>query len=357
MGPHVVAITSDGAVLVALFGVSAFIARSHLTALAPGLIGSAVLIDLVFTSAFCHWMLGVRLGGLPPWTTVSVAAAGLAISRIILPAGVGDTGLLPLLVLVAVESATLLLMVTRVGTILGAYRAARATGAGRFCAVEAGLTALGPHLALLARWVRVELEVWAFFLFGWYLQARVPRGATAFTHYEDAGWTAIASALAVLVFGEGAVVHLWLAHSGHAAAMWLALGLHVYGFVWIVGDAMALRVKRTYLLSGQDGAEPILELQVGIRARGRFAISSIVEVRTGNWDEAGSGEQLVRVSGSANVKLLFGSPVVLRRMFGAPVETMGLLLQVDDPHRFERELTALRTTRGSTPPTAHFEKM
>jgi hypothetical protein len=340
-----VPIASDGALLVALFGASAFIAKSQLTALAPELIGSAVLIDLVLTSAICHWTIGVRLGGLPAWTTVPVAAAGLAISRTILPSGVGDAGTLPLAALVAVEGATLLLMVTRVATILGAFRAARATGAGRLCALEAGLVALGPHMAPLARWVRLELEVWGFFLFGWSLQARVPRLATAFSHHKDAGWSAIAGVFAVLLVVEGAVVHLWLAHTGHAAAMWIALALHVYGFVWIVGDALALCVNRTCLLSGQNGAEPILELRVGIRARGRFPILSVVEVRTGTWDAVGPDEELVRVSGSANVKLVFQRPVEFKRMLGAPVETRGLLLQVDDPDRFERELTAILTAR------------
>ena len=205
--------------------------------------------------------------------------------------------------------------------------------------------ALGPHLAPVARWVRLEIEVWGFFLFGWHLQSRVPVQATAFTHHENAGWSAIAAAFALLLVVEGAVVHLCLAQSGHAAAMWISLGLHVYGLVWIIGDARALCVNRTYLLSGQHGADPILELRVGIRARGRFPISSLAEVRTGIWDAVGPDEQLVRVSGSANVKLLFRCPVQFRRMLGAPVETKGLLLQIDDPDRFEQALTALRTPR------------
>jgi len=342
LGLRAVPIASDGVLLAALFGASAIIAKSQLMAIAPALIGSAVLIDLVLTSALCHWVIGVRLGGLPAWTIVSVAAAGLAISRLVLPAGAGGVGILPLAVLVAVEGATLLVVLARVATLLGAFRAARASGAGRLGALEAGLMALGPHLAPVARWARLELEIWGFFLCGWWLQARAPRRATAFTHHVDAGWSAIAVVLAMLCVVEGAVVHLWLAHGGHTAAVWVALGLHAYGFVWIVGDAMALRVNRTDLLSGPDGAEPVLELRVGVRARGRFEISSIVEVRTGIWDTVGPDEQRVSVSGAANVKLIFGRPVELRRMLGAPVETRVVLLQVDDPDRFSRELTAIR---------------
>jgi len=211
--------------------------------------------------------------------------------------------------------------------------------------LEARLLALGPHTAPLARWLRLELELWGFCLFGWYLRPRVPQGATAFTHHQDAGWSAIAGVLALLIVVEGAAVHLWLAHAGHTVAMWIAMGVHVYGLVWIVGDAMALRVNRTCLLAAQDGAEPFLELRMGIRARGRFPLSSLVEVKTGTWDAAGPEERLVRISGPANVKLGFERAMELKPMLGAPVEIMGLLLQVDDPHRFERALSALLTVR------------
>jgi hypothetical protein len=62
-------------------------------------------------------------------------------------------------------------------------------------------------------------------------------------------------------------------------------------------------------------------------------------------DAAEPDEQLSRVSGAANVKLIFGRPVELRRMLRRPVETKALLLQVDDPVRFEHELNAIRTQR------------
>ena len=338
-----VPIASDGALLAALFGSSALIARSQLLALRPELIGSAILVDLVLTSALCHWIVGVRWGGLPAWTTIPVAALGLALSRRILPSGVAHAGVLPLVVVVAVEGATLLLTVTRAASILGAFRAARALGTGTLDALELGFESLGPHMAPLARWFRLELGVWGYFLFGWYLRARGPRRGSDFSHHQNAGWSALAGAFALLVVVEGAVVHLWLAQSGRVAALWSAFALHVYGCVWIVGDALALAVNRTRVLSGQGGAEPILEMRVGIRARGRFPISSIVEVQVGSWDTAGPHERLVRVAGPANVRLIFERPMEFRPMFGAPVEAKGLLLQVDEPDRFQQALRAVLT--------------
>jgi hypothetical protein len=316
-------------------------------ALRPELVGSAVLLDLVLTSAFCHWILGVRWGGLPVWTIVPVSAAGLTVSRIVLPAGSGDARLLPLAAVVLVESAMLLLMVTRVSTLLAGFRAARATGADRLCAIEAGLIALGPGAAPLARWVRLELALWGFCFFWWCLGTRVPARATAFGHHKDAGWSMIAGVLATLLVLEAALVHSWLSHAGYTLAMWLALVLHVYGLIWLVGDALALCVNRSLLLFGEDGAEPILELRVGVRARGRFPLSSIVEVRTGSWDTPGPDEGLVNVSGPANASISFARAVEFKPMLGAPVQIKCLLLQVDDPDKFKQTLSAALLDRES----------
>lgn len=199
------------------------------------------------------------------------------------------------------------------------------------------------HRARLARWVGLELEVWRFFLLGLYLRARVPARATAFTHHVAAGWSAIAGACVMLLVVEGVVVHLWLSQAGHRAAMWIALGLHGYGLVWIVGDALALSVNRTQLLAAPESGEPVLELNVGVRTRGRVPIPAIVDVQVGAWDNAGPDEQMVTVSGPANLRLRFGRPIALGRMLSAPVETRTLLLQIDEPERFQRELDALRS--------------
>jgi hypothetical protein len=263
----------------------------------------------------------------------------------ILPPGVGDAGILPLAAVVVVKGAALLLMVTRMTTILRAFRAARASGVDRLSAFEHGLMALGPHATPLARWVRLELELWGLFLWGWFLRPRVPSPATAFTHHKDAGWSAIACVFVTLIVAEGTAVHLWLSHAGYTATVWIALGLHVYGLVWIIGDAQALRVNRTCLLPGPDGAEPILDLRVGIRARARCPISSIAAVRRGTWDSAGPDERLATVSGPANVKIDFERAITFKPMLGATVEIKGLLLQVDDPARFEQTLTAALTAR------------
>jgi len=335
----------DAACLAAILAVSLLVASSPLMARRPELVAGAISIDLVATSALCHWALGVRWGGLPAWTTVTVAAAGLGFSRVILPGDLGSAGLLPLLAVAVVEAAALALLLVRVRAVLASFRSARANGAEWLDAFEAGLLALGAGSAPLARWARLELEIWGFFIAGWFLRPRVRARALAFSHHRDAGWSAIAGALAMLVVVEGAVVHLWLTHAGYSSVAWGAFALHVYGLVWIVGDALALRVNRTCVCSEPDGAEPVLELRVGLRARARVPVAAIIDVSRGTWDAAGPDERSIVVTGPANVKITFSRAIALRPMLGAPVTTKSILLQVDDPDHFARALSALLARR------------
>lgn len=327
----------DAACLAAIFGVSLIVAGSTWMAREPELIAGAVLVDLVLTSAVCHGLLGVRWGGLPAWTTLPVAAAGLSFSRWLLPADVG-AGRLPLLAAILVEGAALMLLVVRVRTVGRAFRAARARGEASSDAFEASLLALGPRFAPVARWARLELEIWGFCFLGVFLRPRVCGQSPSFSHHRDAAWSAIAWALAMLVMVEGAVVHVWLAHAGYSTVMWGAFALHLYGLVWIVGDALALRARRTCLRSEADGAEAVLEVRVGLRARASIPLGTIVEIGTGAWDTARPDERLISVIGPANVKIRLERATAVRPMLGAPVMTHAILLQVDDPEQFVRVL-------------------
>ena len=337
---HRLPMACDAACLAALFGASLLVASSSLMVQAPELIAGAITIDLVLTSAVCHWLVAVRWGGSSAWTTVPVAAAGLSFSRVILPGDIRSAGLLPWLAIVLVEAAALVLLVLRARTVASSFRVARANGAERLDAFEAGLLALGPFTAPLARWTRLELAVWGFFIAGWFMRPRVcPRGLV-FSHHRDAGWSAIAGALAMLVMVEGAVVHLALDQAGYSRSVWVAFALHVYGLVWVIGDALALRVLRTYLPEPSRGDDAVLELRVGLRARASIPIGAIVHVGTGSWEAAGPEERLVSVAGPANVRIALSRPTALRGMLGAPVATTAILLRVDEPGRFTRALAA-----------------
>lgn len=204
-----------------------------------------------------------------------------------------------------------------------------------FGALEAGLLALGAHAAPVARWARLELELWFFAVTGWWSKPHVPAGAAAFSHHREVGWPAIAAVLTMLVVVEGALVHLWLDSAGLTLLKWLVCAAHVYGLIWLLGDAQALRLRRTLLWAGD---EPCLDVRVGVRGSGRFALSQLAEVRMGSWDGAGPGEQLLSVSGPANLRITFRQEAQLALALRAPVRLQVLLLQVDEPARLAAAL-------------------
>lgn len=335
-------LASDAACLLALCGFSLAVVHSELMAERPQLVGTAVFLDLVVTTAACHWLLGVRLGGLPAWTVIPLAGAGLALSQLILPASVVERGLLPLALAGVVEGALLLLVALRIRTVARGFRAERQRGADGFAAFEAGLLGLGAYAAPAARWARLELELWYFALAGWLSKAHVPAGAAAFSHHREAGWSVIAGVLALLILIEGALVHLWLESAGFELLKWLLFAGHVYGLIWLLGDAQALRLRRTLLHSvalGAGSPQLVLDLRLGVRARARFALSEMAEVSTGTWDEARPNEQLLSVSGPANLRIAFHTDVQLTPALRAPVRLRALLVQVDEPARLAAALS------------------
>jgi hypothetical protein len=335
----------DAFVLCGLYALSLAVASSELMTASPQLVGTAVLLDLVVSAVLCHWLLGVRLGGVPAWTLVPLAGAGATLGHLILPPGVVADGGVALTLVAAVEGAALLLVVARIRTVVAGYRAERRRGADAFSALEAGLLALGAYAAPVARWARLELELWCFAFFGWFARVRVPAGAAAFSHHREPGWSALAAVLTLLVLVEGALAHLWLASAGFVALKWLALAVHAYGLIWLWGDAHALRLRRTLL---HTAGEPCLELCIGVRARARLAPSDITEVRAGSWDAAAGGEQMLRISGPANLRITFRQDVCFHLALRAPVGVRVLLLQVDEPGR----LATLLAEHARLPPAA-----
>lgn len=192
------------------------------------------------------------------------------------------------------------------------------------------------------RWLKLERELWRLAFLGW--RQRPPKvaadldfGQAVFTHHRQVHWDLIAGVLSALVVIEGAVVHLWLDGAGYTVAMWLALALHVYLLVWILGDAQALRLYTTRVGSLVD-ADRIVSLRVGLRGSADIPVARIVGATPGTWDEPAPGGELVTVSGFANVSLTFDSPVEFVPMLGKPVEVSSLRVQVDDPERFVRSM-------------------
>jgi len=323
-------------ILAALVLLSWQVVNSELLTLEPELVGVAVLVDLTLTAALCHYLLGVRRGGLLAWTIIPVMILGVITSRLLLPKHIGRDGALPLLGAALVECCVLGLAVFRVRTIRRGYLAAKRTGAETFDALEAGFLALAPSMPLLAAWARLEFQLWSLFFVGWAFKRRPARGPNVFTHHRQSHWFTILGVLLFLVLMEGSIVHWWLHSSGHTVAKWLVFAVHFYGVVWLVGDLQATRVYRSSLVL-KDG-EPTLDVRIGLRGSAQVRLSNIAEVTTGSWDKVGQDEGLIALQGTANVRLSFVAPNPYKPVLGAPKPVRSLLIHIDDPDAFKRTL-------------------
>lgn len=320
--------------MAAILLVSGLAAQSELRTAHPELLGFAITFDLTLTAAACHWLLGVRRGGLPAWTIVPLLLLGLAVSRVLVPDTFETTSRVSILVLAIVEGTLLTFAVLRVRTIFRGYRAARLAGAEHFDALEAGWLALAPAWPRLTAWVRLEIQVWTLFVFGWWFERRPADGPLVFTHHKRSGWFVVMGVLTFLVVSEGALIHLWLDSAGHSIAKWVSFAVHAYSVLWLIGDAQGLRVYRTSI--SRTRGELTLEVRVGLRGHARIPVSNLAEVVTGSWEKAGPDEVLLTLHGAANVRLAFVEPNSVKSMFGPETRVCALLLQVDEPDAFAR---------------------
>jgi hypothetical protein len=192
------------------------------------------------------------------------------------------------------------------------------------------------------RWLHLERELWWLALAGWRQAAPRRDDSSVFTHHRQSNWSLIAGVLSALIVIEGAVVHLWLHGAGYAVATWIALAVHVYLLVWVMGDAQALRLHTTRVVSqiegGRAAATRIVALRVGLRGRADIPVQRIAAATTGTWDEAEPGGELVSVSGFANLSLTFDRPIDFVPMLGKPRRIASLRVQIDEPERFLRAI-------------------
>lgn len=318
--------------LSALVVFTSWVARSSLMAAQPQLIGHAIMVDLTFTAGVCHWLLGVRIAGLPRWTFVPLLAAGLALSKWFVPTGAADTTAFAIIVAAVVESSALVLLLLNVRRITREVRAARRSGVNGFDAVEASLLRLAPSVPWLVSYARFELQLWSMFCFGWFLRPRPADGPDVFTHHKTTHWFGVVGVIAFLALMEAIVLHIALDALRYEIAKWVMSALSAYGLIWILGDMQALRVYRSAIVSDT------LLLRVGARGHAEIPLSNLKDVELGTWSAAGPDEALLVLSGKANVRLTFHAPNTYKPALGAQRCVRALLTQIDNPEALRNAL-------------------
>jgi hypothetical protein len=263
----------------------------------------AAAFDLTITAAVAAHLLGVRGRWLAAVIAAGALAAKLALGRVLVVAG-------------ALELAMLALPIVRVRRARRAWRAASSDR------LHVALAAVLPRLA--AELVATELIVMSHAVTGWRR-----RTTPAFAVHRASGWALTAGVLAVLTLIEAPAVHLVIVAAGAPTAAWIASALALYGALWLVGDAHALRHGGIRL------AGDAIAIELGVRWRGAIAYAAIVRVTRGG----GPAELDVAIAGT-NVVIELDAPVELVGLFGRIRRVRSLALELDEPDAFVRALAA-----------------
>lgn len=144
------------------------------------------------------------------------------------------------IVIVVVELALAIAALSRAAVALRSYRQASGAGVDGWGAAEDGLAEMVPRPA--ARMLLIEVRIWAS-LVRWPASRR-RRGEPSSHPYGRAVRPLLMTVLALVVV-EGLVVEgVLVAVLGHRSVwVWVALGLHLYGLVWLAGFLGSLAVE------------------------------------------------------------------------------------------------------------------
>jgi hypothetical protein len=315
---------------------SYFVSQSSLMERDPELVTLAIFLDLTVTAAFAHWLFGVRLGRLPLWTVVPVAAFGLILAHSLLPTLPGNASIVAAVLAGLVEVGAVTAAILRYRRLSRTLRQHMRNGDGFFPALEEVFKGTLPRFPSLARWLRFELELWWLALAGWFIKVPPRPSAVSFSHHRSSGWSVVAFVVVFLLVVEAAVVHVWLTAVQWPTLQVVAILLHACSLLWVLGDAHGLRIYRSSVDSSTP--EPLLRLRVGLRAELTAPLSAIAAIRVGQW-QLPSNVPAVVVLGTPNVHITFDRAVTLKRLFGA-IPVQELLLQVDDAANFVSAIVA-----------------
>jgi hypothetical protein len=173
------------------------------------------------------------------------------------------------------------------------------------------------------------------------LSLRPLRSRAGFSALSESQYPKIAVALLFLTLLEAPAVHLGI-HAFHLRhAFWVHgvfLALHVYSWLWILGDLRLLRGSAHALTDAG------LALELGVRAQALVPYAAIADVEVGAVTVRADDARITPMD-APNVRLTLSRPVRVRRLFRAEREVLGIALFVSDAAAFERELVNARASQ------------
>ncbi len=296
----------------------------------PGLLATAVTIDLLVTIPVAFYFLVARRYSLSFATVAPVVGAGWLAAYYFLP----STHRTPLyfaeVAAVAMEAGVIFWIGRRI------WRASRQAGArsadfldrARKIAVEV------LQNRTLGAMAATELAMFYYLTIGWFRRPRESADDPAFNCYRRSGQGGIVLVLILLFAVEGTVAHLLISRWSVTIA-WIVTALTIYGGLWIIGDWRAT-VLRPTRITGES-----LVVRAGLRFDLEIPIGAIREIARTRPDE-GKSISTVLLS-EPEFWIVCEGEITGRGLLGLPLKCNAVGLTPDAPELF---VEALERAKG-----------
>ena len=293
---------------------------------------AAVTFDLLVGIPTLYYFLVVRRYRLPATSVAAVVGACLALAFWLIPVA-QQQPLRALRFLPAVlEGIALLVMATKIRTVVRAFRAAYSAEALVWAGVRAGVLSLGrPGAILLA-----EVDMLRYAALGWWAVPQTQPAARSFSNYRESGFIAFTVMVAVALTVETAAVHLLASHWSATLAGWL-LFFDLYSLIMLVAHAQAVRLRPTLLTADS------LEVRIGTMWHlvvPRTAIVAIEPLRDAPPADPETLNATRLLFTTPNLLLTFAQPVTISGLFGRRRTARRVAIYLDQPQQFAAEVSS-----------------
>jgi hypothetical protein len=296
----------------------------------PGLLSSAIVLDLTLTVPLLYFFL-IRKRNIPKTTVVSFFIAGLLIASYIIPEAHQSlldqikTWALPL-----VELALLFFVSLKIHKIQKKYKTNKNVSLDFYTAMNLATREVLPEKA--AVFLATEIAVIYYGFVHW---KRRKLASHEFSYHKDSGTVAILAILMVIVLVETFVIHILLQRWSPLAA-WILSAASLYTVIQVFGILRSLSKRPISIENGY------LELRYGILGESTIPLENIGSFEL-SFKDITLNEQIRKLSplgdlDSHNVLIHVKNESLLKGLYGRKKTFKTLALHIDDQHRFAREL-------------------
>ena len=292
----------------------------------------AVTLDLTLIVPVLYYFLMVRRAGFPILSIVPVFVASVLVAAAILP---DDRQQFLGMVEYAGAAAEVFLVIYVVRKALGFRRRIKEQGLqDPVVAIRRAFRdVLGDNRVVL--FAAAEAAILYLALFSWRRQPEArAEGTRAYSYHRNSGWASMLMVLGFFMLFELFFVHIFLSRWTPVAA-WIASGLGIYGFLWLLGDYRAMCLRPVVL-------EPrVLTVRIGLRWEMQIPLQAIERV----WipsvlDKPPPGYLNAAVLKNPSVMIGLKEKATATGLFGMRRRYQTLGLSIDEHHAFKELVEA-----------------